>query len=82
MMTISLTPEVETRLRAKAEREGLDVNRVVEELLMTALEWEEQDREEAIAGIRLGLKASAEGRVRSANEVFAKMRDRLAEYEK
>ena len=63
-MTITLTPETEARLREKAAREGQDINAVADALLMAALEWESQDRMEAIKGIRRGDQAAAEGRER------------------
>lgn len=76
-MTIILTPETETKLRAKAEREGQDVNAIADALLAYALDWDARDREEAIAGIRTGLEANAAGRVRPASKVFAEMRAKL-----
>ena len=76
-MTITITPDVESRLREKAEREGQDMDVLINRLLTTAMEWEALDREEAIAGIRRGLEASAAGRVRTASEVFEDMRSKL-----
>lgn len=78
-MTISITPELETRLRHRAERKGEDLDAVVEVLLSAALEWEAQEQIEAVAGIQRGLDASAAGRVRPASEVLADMRARHAQ---
>jgi predicted transcriptional regulator len=80
-MTITISPELEQRLRARATQEGRDPDAVAEALLSIALDWEAQDRAEAIAGIQRGLEASAAGRVRPAAEVFAEMRARLAQVE-
>jgi plasmid stability protein len=55
---VTLTPEVEARLRDKAARQGQDVNLVASELLANVLEWETQDSEEAIKGIQQGLEDS------------------------
>src|SRR5947207_1445850 len=77
-MTITLSPEMEARLRERAAREGKEPELLAEALLYAALDWEAQDRAEAIAGIRRGLEASAAGRVRPAAEVFANMRARSA----
>jgi hypothetical protein len=63
-MTITLTPETEARLREKAAREGQDINAIADALLAAALEWESQDRMEAIEGIRRGDQAAAEERER------------------
>ncbi|BCX08115.1 MAG: hypothetical protein KatS3mg066_1974 [Fischerella sp.] len=52
---VTLTPELEARLRDKAARQGQDVNLVASELLANVLEWETQDSEEAIKGIQQGL---------------------------
>lgn len=65
-------------LRERAQRDGQDVNRVADALIAAALEWEAQDRAEAIEGIRRGLEAGEAGRVRPASEVFADMRAKLA----
>jgi predicted transcriptional regulator len=76
-MTITISPEIEARLRKQAEREGQEMDLLVNRLLATAMEWEAQDREEAIAGIRRGLEASDAGRVRPAEEVFRDTRKNL-----
>jgi predicted transcriptional regulator len=78
-MTITISAELEAKLKERAAQEGRDPDAVAEALLAAALEWEAQERAEAIAGIQRGLEASAAGRVRPAAEVFADMRARLAE---
>ena len=76
-MTITLSEETEARLRERAARDGQDVNVLADALLAAALEWEAQDRAEAIAGIQRGLEDGAAGRVRPAADVFADMRSKL-----
>jgi predicted transcriptional regulator len=78
-MTITISTELEARLKERAAQEGKDPDTVAETLLTAALDWEAQERAEAIAGIQRGLEASAAGRVRPAADVFAEMRARLAE---
>ena len=78
-MTITITPETETLLRQKAEREGQDVDVVADALLAAVLASEAQERAETIAEIQRGFEAGAAGRVRSAADVFADMRAQLAQ---
>src|SRR5713101_3530237 len=73
-MTITLTPGTEARLREKAAREGQDINAVADALLTAALEWESQDRMEAIEGMRRGDQAAADGRERPLAAFFAAQR--------
>lgn len=75
-MTISIRPELEVRLRRKAAREGKEPDAVAADLLAAALDWEELDRQEALAGIQRGLEASAAGRVRSLSQVIDEARRR------
>lgn len=73
-MTIVLTPDTEARLREKAEREGQDLNVVAEALIAAALDWEAQDRAEAIEGVRRADQAAAAGRERSLGAFIAEQR--------
>lgn len=52
---VTLSPELEELLRNRAMQLGQDVNLMASKLLASALEWEEQDSEEAIKGIQQGL---------------------------
>lgn len=54
-IVVSLSPELEARLRQKAVQQGQDVSLLAAELLTTVLEWEIQDSEDAIKGIQQGL---------------------------
>ena len=76
-VTIDLNPNMEARLLQGAAHQGQDLSAVVEELISLVLEWEAQEREEAIEGIQRGLEAGEAGRVRPAEAVFAEMRARL-----
>ncbi|PMB47956.1 hypothetical protein CEN40_07760 [Fischerella thermalis CCMEE 5205] len=67
-IVVTLTPELEARLRDKAARQGQDVSIVASELLANVLEWETQDSEEAIKCIQQGLYDFEAGRFRSFHE--------------
>ena len=67
-IVVTLSPEAEAKLLEKAARQGKDVAIVAAELLVSALEWEAQDYEEAIAGIERGLDDFEAGRFRSFHE--------------
>ncbi len=67
-IVVSLSPELEARLREKAAQQGQDVSLVAAQLLETFLEWEEQDSEAAIKGIQKGLEDFETGRFRSFSD--------------
>lgn len=50
-IVVTLTPELEAKLREKATKQGQDINYVVTELLNQILTWETDDIEAAIEGI-------------------------------
>jgi predicted transcriptional regulator len=52
---VSLPPELEAKLQARAERQGQDIAIVAAELLSDILTWEETDTRAAIQGIQQGL---------------------------
>jgi hypothetical protein len=54
-IVITLSPELENLLHARATWQGQEVSLVASELLAGVLEWQEQDSEEAIKGIQQGL---------------------------
>ena len=70
-MTLTITPNTEALLLAKAERDGEDVNAVADALLAGLLA---HDQAEEIAALRIGLEASDAGRVRPLAEVAAEKR--------
>jgi predicted transcriptional regulator len=65
---VTLSPELEAMLYKRATRQNQDVSLVASELLASALEWEEQDSEEAIKGIQQGLDNFEAGQFRSFQE--------------
>lgn len=73
-IVVTLSPELEARLRDKAAQQGQDVNLVASELLAHVLEWEVQDSEEAIKGIQQGLEDFEAGRFRSFDEFAQEQR--------
>lgn len=73
-IVITLSPELEARLREKAVRQGQDVNLLASELLANVLEWEVQDSEAAIKGIQQGLENFATGQFRSFDEFAEEQR--------
>lgn len=74
-ITIDLTPDTLSRLNEKAAEEGQDAEIIAARLVAEMLEWEAQDRQEAIEGIRAGLADFEAGRYRSLGEVAAEKRD-------
>ncbi|AFY50996.1 hypothetical protein Nos7524_5273 [Nostoc sp. PCC 7524] len=73
-IVVSLSPELEARLREKAAQQGQDVSLVATELLESILEWELQDSEAAIKGIQQGLEDFEAGRFRSFDEFAEEQR--------
>ncbi|MDZ8089915.1 MAG: hypothetical protein RMY16_30840 [Nostoc sp. DedQUE12b] len=67
-IVVSLSPELEARLREKATQQGQDVSLVAAQLLEAVLEWEVQDSEAAIKGIQQGLEDFEAGRFRSFDD--------------
>lgn len=72
-MTLTLQPQTEAMLKARAESEGQDVNQLVNSLLVHALREDDRDDAEMIEGIQRGLEASDAGRVRPLAEFVAEM---------
>ncbi len=73
-IVVTLSPALEEQLRAKAIRQGQDINLVATELFAIAIESEAQDSAEAIEGIQQGLNDFAAGKCRSFNEFAAEQR--------
>ncbi|MEH2045864.1 hypothetical protein [Nostoc sp.] len=65
---VSLSPELEARLREKAAQQGQDVSFVAAQLLEAVLEWEVEDSEAAIKGIQQGLEDFEAGRFHSFDD--------------
>jgi predicted transcriptional regulator len=81
-MAVMLSEETEFRLHQEARRRGYDVDRLVEMLLDTAealqadVELTEEDRVAIREGIARGLADSEAGRVRSEEQVFARLKEK------
>ena len=74
MEAIPLKPERRAQLEEYAQRHGQDPAAALDEALGTYLEWERQDSEEAVEGIRRGHEDVTTGRTRPASEFLADMR--------
>lgn len=75
-MTVTLTPQTETLLLEKAQREGSDASIIADTLLAAVLQWEAKERTKELEGIQCGLDASDVGRARPFAEFAAEMRRR------
>ena len=73
-ITIHLAPEEEAKLYQKAVREGSNAESVAHDVLVQALDWETQDRAEAVEGIQRGITAFEQKRFRRFSEFEAKQR--------
>ncbi len=73
-MTITLKPETEARLRERAERDGADMNAVVDALVVAGLQWEAREQAEAAESLRRAFAESDAGKVRLFSEVAAEWR--------
>jgi predicted transcriptional regulator len=74
MDTIPLTPQRRAQLEEYAQRRGQDAAAALDEALGAYLEWERQDSEEAVEGIRKGYEDVMAGRTRPASEFLADIR--------
>lgn len=73
-ITVNLSPETEAKLIEEAARQGKDISIVAAELLAKVLEWEAQEKEQAIAGIQSGLDDFEASRFRSFEEFAQEQR--------
>ncbi len=74
MEAIHLKPERKTQLEDYARRHGQDPAAALDDVLASALEWESQDYQEAVEGIRRGVEDIDAGRTRLASEFLAEVR--------
>jgi predicted transcriptional regulator len=74
MDAIHLKPERKAQLEEYAQRHGQDPAVALDEALATYLEWERQDFEEAVEGIRRGHEDVKAGRTRPAADFLSEMR--------
>jgi predicted transcriptional regulator len=75
-ITIELDPELSVWLQEKAAQEGREADAVAAALLAEVRECEDQDRAEAVEGIRRGLADFEAGRFRPLEEVIAEKQTR------
>ncbi len=76
MEMMPITPERKAQLDEYAHRHGQDPVTALDDALSAYLEWDRQDFDEALAGIRHGLEDVKAGRTRPAAEFIAEMRRR------
>jgi predicted transcriptional regulator len=76
MNTIPLKPERMAQLQEYAQRRGQDPVVALDEAFATYLEWERQDFDEAVDGVRRGHEDVKAGRTRPAAEFLADMRQK------
>ena len=74
MDMIPLKPERKAQLEKYAQRHGQDPAAALDEALAAYLEWERQDYESAVEGIRQGHADVKAGRTRSAADFLTAMR--------
>jgi predicted transcriptional regulator len=74
MEAIHLKPELRTQLEDYARRHGQDPAVALDDVLAAALEWESQDYQEAVEGIRRGVEDMSARRTRPAAEFLAEVR--------
>jgi predicted transcriptional regulator len=74
MEMIPLTPERKAQLDDYAKRHGQDPAAALDDALAAYLEWERQDYQEAVGGIRRGHEDVKAGRTQPADEVFEELR--------
>jgi predicted transcriptional regulator len=76
MDMIPLKPERRAQLEEYAQRHGQDPAAALDDALAAYLEWERQDFEEAVEGIRRGHEDVAAGRTRRAAEFLPELRSK------
>jgi predicted transcriptional regulator len=74
MDAIPIKPERKAQLEEYAQRHGQDPAAALDEALAAYLEWERQDFEGAVEGIRRGHEDVTAGRSRPAAEFLSAMR--------
>ena len=73
-MQMQLSEERQAQLNEYAQRHGQDPSVALDEVLASALEWEQQDYDEAVEGIRQGYEDMKAGRVQLASDMFEELR--------
>ena len=76
MDMMPVKPERKAQLEEYAQRRGQDPADALDEALANYLDWERQDFEEAVEGIRRGYADVKAGRTKPAGDVFAELRQK------
>ena len=76
MDMIPVKPERKAQLEDYAQRHGQDTAAALDDVLSAYLEWERQDFQEAVEGIREGYEDMKAGRTQSAGEAFEELREK------
>ena len=74
MELVAIKPERKAQLEEYARRHGQDPEAALDEVLAEALEWERQDYQRAVEGIRRGYEDYQAGRVRPVEESLEDLR--------
>lgn len=78
-MTVTLPPDIETRLRTFAEEQGLVPEQVHEALLSRALEEAEAELQDTLAGLDQSVEDYNAGRWITAEEMSRQLKAHVAE---
>ena len=70
-MQVQISDERQAQISAYAQRHGQDLSTALDEVLATALDFEE-----AVEGIRQGYEDVKAGRTRPASEMFEELREK------
>ena len=76
MEMIPLTAERKAQLDDYARRHGKTPAEALDEVLADALEWERQDYQEAVEGIRQGYAEFKAGKTQPVEEAFEELREK------
>jgi predicted transcriptional regulator len=76
MATIPLKPERMAQLEDYAHRRGQDPAAALDDVLAEYLDWEQQDYQQAVEGIRQGYADFKAGRTQPAEEAFEELREK------
>jgi predicted transcriptional regulator len=76
MDAIPIRPERKAQLEDYAQRHGQEPAAALDDVLAEALEWEQQDYQEAVEGIRQGYEEFKAGRARPVEEAFEELREK------
>ena len=74
MDILPIKPERMAQLEEYARRHGQDTAAALDEVVATYLEWERQDYEEAVEGVRRGYEDVKAGRTRPTAEYLEELR--------